>query len=71
MFIDGQDFWLAFGLMLFMEGMLYALLPRDMLYRLFRAILETPLQHIRMAAVIVATIGVFIMWYIMSNTMVK
>jgi len=52
---------LAFGIMMFMEGMLYALLPRDMLRRMFLYVLEMPPAQFRFAALLIAGAGILLM----------
>lgn len=57
----GDVILLAFGLMIFMEGILYALLPRDILRRMFLYVLELPPWRFRFAALLIAAAGFFLM----------
>ncbi len=61
--ITGQDIWLALGLLLFFEGVLYSLLPIDYTRRLFRILLDMPENNLKFSALIIATIGMFIIWF--------
>lgn len=62
MFLDGHDIALAFGLMLFMEGVLYAVLPRDIVRRLFLYVAYLPVMQLRFGALCLATIGLITIW---------
>ena len=63
MFVDERDILLAFGLMLFMEGLLYAILPRDIIKRLFLYVAYLPIARLRVAALIAASFGFATIWY--------
>ena len=53
----------ALGLVLVFEGVLYALAPGGM-KGVMRSALETPEQTLRVAGLIAAAIGVFLVWII-------
>lgn len=53
----------ALGLVLVFEGVLYALAPGGM-KSLMRSALETPDQTLRTAGLVVAALGVFLVWII-------
>lgn len=57
----GDVMLLAFGIMMFMEGLLYALLPRDMLRRMFQYVMEMPPGRFRFAALLIAATGFVLM----------
>jgi len=65
--IAGHDMVLAFGLMMFMEGMLYALLPRDILRRMFLYVLALSPARFRFAALFVAVGGMILMRYALGS----
>ncbi|WP_428647644.1 DUF2065 domain-containing protein [Roseibium sp.] len=54
---------IALGLVLVFEGVLYALLPGGM-KSVMRSALETPDQTLRVAGLIAAALGVFLVWII-------
>lgn len=62
----GDVILLAFGVMMFMEGMLYALLPRDILRRMFLYVLELPQARFRFAALLIAATGIILMRHALS-----
>lgn len=51
----------AFGLMLVMEGALYALFP-DFMRRAMATMLSMDEMHIRISAVVSAAAGLFLVW---------
>ncbi|MEP3046236.1 MAG: DUF2065 domain-containing protein [Roseibium sp.] len=53
----------ALGLVLVFEGVLYALAPGSM-KNVMRSALETPEQTLRIAGLVAALIGLFIVWII-------
>ncbi|MEP1932870.1 MAG: DUF2065 domain-containing protein [Roseibium sp.] len=53
----------ALGLVLVFEGVLYALAPGGM-KNVMRSALETPEQNLRIAGLVAAVIGLFIVWII-------
>ncbi len=53
----------ALGLVLVFEGVLYALLPGGM-KSVMRSALEAPDQTLRVAGLIAAALGVFLVWII-------
>ncbi|MBL1148110.1 MAG: DUF2065 family protein [Proteobacteria bacterium] len=58
---------LAFGVMMFMEGMLYAILPRDILRRMFLYVLDLPPARFRFAALLIAATGIVLMRYALGS----
>ncbi|GAB4525894.1 MAG: hypothetical protein Tsb0019_27950 [Roseibium sp.] len=58
-----SDLVTALGLVLVLEGVLYALVPGGM-KAVMRSALETPDQILRLAGLIAAVIGVFLVWII-------
>lgn len=68
MFIDGQDIAFAFGLMLFMEGLLYVVLPHEWVKTAFAYIMNLPVERFRLVALIAASIGMIIMWSVGTQT---
>jgi len=61
--MDYLDLITAIGLMLVLEGALYALFPNAM-KRMAAEMLNASEQSIRVMAVIIAIIGVFIIWIV-------
>ncbi|WP_299473603.1 DUF2065 domain-containing protein [uncultured Roseibium sp.] len=57
------DFVTALGLVLVIEGVLYALLPGGM-KTIMRGALETPDQTLRVTGLVVAALGLIIVWII-------
>lgn len=53
----------ALGLVLVFEGVLYALAPGGM-KNVMRSALETPEQTLRIAGLVAAVIGLFIVWIV-------
>jgi len=68
MFIDGQDIAFAFGLMLFMEGLLYVVLPHEWVKSVLSYVMNLPVERFRLAALIAASIGMVIMWFVGTQT---
>ncbi|TYC64891.1 DUF2065 domain-containing protein [Stappia sp. BW2] len=58
-----SDLGTALALVLVLEGILYALVPGGM-KSMMRSALETPDQTLRVTGLIVAIIGVFLVWII-------
>ncbi len=54
-----QDLWVALGLMLVLEGVLYALAPNAM-RRMLEVVLRQPEQTIRMTGIAAAVAGLVI-----------
>ncbi len=54
-----QDLWVALGLMLVLEGVLYALAPNAM-RRMLEVVLRQPEQTIRMTGIATAVAGLVI-----------
>ncbi|TVQ83435.1 MAG: DUF2065 domain-containing protein [Micavibrio sp.] len=67
MYIEGRDILLAFGLMMFMEGMLYALIPRDILRRMFLYVADLPGYIVKLGALSVATFGMVVIWTVLRT----
>ena len=57
------DFITALGLVLVIEGALYALFP-DAMQRMMEQVLEMPPQALRSAGLIAAFVGVGIVWLV-------
>jgi uncharacterized protein YjeT (DUF2065 family) len=57
-----KELIIAFGLFLFIEGVLYALFPSKMKNMLLK-LNETGNNHLRTGGFIFAIIGFFIIWY--------
>ncbi|MEM9632954.1 MAG: DUF2065 domain-containing protein [Pseudomonadota bacterium] len=58
-----NDLVTAFGLVLVLEGVLYALVPGGM-KSIMRSALETPDKTLRTTGLVVAAIGLFLVWII-------
>lgn len=58
-----NDFFTALGLVLVIEGVLYALMPGGM-KSMMRSALETSDQTLRVAGVVVAVVGLIFVWII-------
>lgn len=56
-----QDLLAALGLVLVIEGLLYALAP-DGMRRLLAAVMDSPANTIRIVGVATAIVGVLIVW---------
>jgi len=61
-----QDLIVALGLVLVIEGLLYALFP-DALRRMLYSLLETPAQTLRFGGAAVALVGLLIVWLVRSG----
>ena len=59
--MDFKDLAAAFGLMLVIEGLLYALFP-DFMRRVMAQMLALPPAQIRSAALVSVALGVFVVW---------
>ena len=60
-----KELVIAFGLLLFIEGLLYALFPSKM-KNMLKAIEKMESNHLRMGGFIFALIGFAIVWYYKS-----
>lgn len=60
-----QDLWAALGLVLVIEGILYAVFPRQMVDML-RKLPDIPLPLLRATAVAMIAAGWFIVWLVRS-----
>lgn len=58
-----QDLVVALGLALAIEGMLYALFP-DGMRRALAAVLQQPTATVRTAGLVMAALGVVVIWLI-------
>ncbi len=57
------DFIVAVGLILVLEGALYALFP-DGMKRLMERVMDEPAQNLRLAGILAAIVGVGVIWLI-------
>ena len=57
------DFWAAIGLMLALEGTLYALAPGG-IKKMMRSALELPDGQLRLFGLAVLAAGVFVVWLV-------
>ena len=57
-----KELIIAIGLLLFIEGMLYALFPSKM-KNMFKLIEKLPITQLRLTGLIFALIGFIIVWY--------
>ena len=57
-----KELIIAFGLFLFIEGMLYALFPSKM-KNMLKAIEKLPINQMRIGGLLFALIGFAIVWY--------
>ena len=57
-----REFFIAIGLLLFIEGLLYALFPSKM-KNMLRFIEQLPVGQIRVSGFLFAIIGFVIIWY--------
>lgn len=53
--------WLALGLVLVIEGLTYALVPRHM-QNMMRMLQEQPPEQLRVMGTVVLAVGVFVIW---------
>ena len=60
-----KELVIAFGLLLFIEGILYALFPSKM-KNMLKAVEKMQINHLRTAGLIFALIGFVIIWYYKS-----
>tara|TARA_B110000263_G_C14902596_1_gene326796 strand:+ start:239 stop:424 length:186 start_codon:yes stop_codon:yes gene_type:complete len=60
-----RDLAIAFGLLLFVEGILYALFPLKM-KNMLRAVEKIKISQLRLSGLIFAIIGFVLIWYIRS-----
>ena len=58
-----REILLAFGLLLVIEGALYALMP-DRMHRFMEAMRAQPADRLRIAGVVAAAVGVAMMWLV-------
>ena len=58
-----KEFIIAIGLLLFIEGMLYALFPSKM-KNMLKVIEKFPINQLRISGFIFALIGFVIVWYV-------
>ena len=58
-----SDLGTALGLMLVIEGLLYALFP-DAMRRALAQLLIMPVQQVRIAALVSIAIGVAVVWFV-------
>lgn len=58
-----RDLWTALALVLVIEGIIYALLPETM-KRVAARVTVTPPQVLRIAGLLSAAIGVFLVWLV-------
>jgi len=57
-----QEFVIAIGLLLFIEGILYALFPSKM-KNMLKTIEKLPVNQLRVGGLLFALIGFVIIWY--------
>jgi len=57
------DFYTALGLVLVIEGLIYALFP-DGMQRAMRLMQEMPPASLRLAGLVAATVGVVVVWLV-------
>ena len=57
-----KELFIAFGLFLFIEGILYALFPSKM-KNMLKAIEKLPVNQLRISGLLFAIIGFWIVWY--------
>ncbi len=56
-----DSLWLALGLVLVIEGLTYALVPRQM-QNMMRSLIDLPADYLRMMGTAVLAVGVFVIW---------
>ena len=57
-----KELVIAFGLLLFIEGLLYALFPSKM-KNMLKTVEKLPINQLRMGGLLFAVIGFVIIWY--------
>ena len=57
-----KELIIAMGLLLFIEGMLYALFPSKM-KNMLKFVEKLPVNQLRLSGLLFALIGFFIVWY--------
>ena len=60
-----KEFIIAIGLLLFIEGMLYALFPSKM-KNMLKTIEKMQVNHLRISGLLFAILGFVIVWYFKS-----
>ncbi len=60
-----KELVIAFGLLLFIEGMLYALFPSKM-KNMLKVVEKLPINQLRISGLLFALIGFVIVWYTKS-----
>ncbi len=58
-----QDLGVAFGLLLVIEGILYAIAP-DWMRRALQAVLSQPTESVRITGLVAAFVGVVVVWLV-------
>lgn len=58
-----DDLWIALGLLLFIEGVLYALFP-DAMRRFIAIVVSTPENQLRISGIIAIALGFLIIWLV-------
>lgn len=61
-----EDLWVAIGLVLVIEGFMYALFP-DHMKRMIITVLALPSDKIRAIGLVFAAVGLFIVWIIRGH----
>lgn len=62
-----KEFGIAFGLLLVIEGLLYAVFPKGM-KNMLNLMKDMPATKLRSAGLIFAVIGFIVVWYIKKNS---
>ena len=57
-----KELIIAFGLFLFIEGILYAIVPSKM-KNMLKSVEKLPINQLRTGGLLFAVIGFFIVWY--------
>jgi uncharacterized protein YjeT (DUF2065 family) len=58
-----NELWTALAMVLVVEGLCYALFPKNMI-QFMRQMIDTPPDAMRRAGVVAVAIGVFLVWII-------